>query len=175
MVHALLRMAGIDVNLPDSFGLTPLLWASVGGHTEVVQALLRAPGVDMNRADNQGQTPLHFACACCRLEVATMLVEAGAEVNSRDSNGESPLEVLCHGCGGVENCVQLLRGAAGPILKVLRLGGLPERIAADMAMECLCGRQRMAAMLLRAGANVLSDHPHIPFRPGLKGNVLCHG
>eukprot|EP00408_Alexandrium_pacificum_P006841 CAMPEP_0171214758 /NCGR_PEP_ID=MMETSP0790-20130122/31323_1 /TAXON_ID=2925 /ORGANISM="Alexandrium catenella, Strain OF101" /LENGTH=162 /DNA_ID=CAMNT_0011680503 /DNA_START=84 /DNA_END=572 /DNA_ORIENTATION=- len=32
----------VDINLPDSLGMTPLMWATRGGHIKVAAALLRA-------------------------------------------------------------------------------------------------------------------------------------
>ena len=42
--------AGADVNATDKDGYTPLHWAALRGHTEIVQALLEA-GADVNNSD----------------------------------------------------------------------------------------------------------------------------
>lgn len=47
----------VDVNDQDGDGWTPLTWASVYGHTEVVKRLL-ATGADPNRQTHLGGTPL---------------------------------------------------------------------------------------------------------------------
>ncbi len=46
MVQQLLD-AGVDTNVKDEYGWTPLYWASRGGHDTVVQQLLDA-GADTN-------------------------------------------------------------------------------------------------------------------------------
>merc|ERR1712232_1227011 len=40
----------VDINLPDSLGMTPLMWAAHGGHVKVVASLLRA-NADMGIVD----------------------------------------------------------------------------------------------------------------------------
>jgi len=40
----------IDINLPDTLGMTPLMWAAHGGHAPVVAALLKA-NADINLVD----------------------------------------------------------------------------------------------------------------------------
>ena len=64
----LLLDAGADPNMSDSWGLTPLHWASEPSTEDVDQAtamsvvkLLLNSGADPNKADKQGRTPLHSA------------------------------------------------------------------------------------------------------------------
>jgi len=149
VVQTLLRVPGIDVNHADYVDKqTPLLCASHCGHLEVARALLGAPGIEVDLANARGQTPLWCACVRGHAEVATALMEAGAGVHV-GPNGQSPLQALCEGRGGVPKRVRAVRAAAGPVLKLLVLGGLPQTLAVDILVHgYLDGWQAAVAMLL---------------------------
>ena len=59
----LLATPGIDVNLVDNDGWTPLLWAACEGHEGIVGQLLAVPGINVNVVDDDddGWTPLSIA------------------------------------------------------------------------------------------------------------------
>jgi ankyrin repeat protein len=65
------------VNKANIDGYTPIYWASVRGHLEVVQALIAA-GADVNKANKTGRTPISQASYNGRLEVVQALIAAGA-------------------------------------------------------------------------------------------------
>ena len=48
----------INPDKPDNNGQTPLLWASLNGHEEVVRLLLARDDVNPDKLDNNGRTPL---------------------------------------------------------------------------------------------------------------------
>lgn len=118
-VDALLD-AGADPNLAnqDREGNTAL--HGVSRHGGVVNATVEAGVRIMKRLlarkanprarNNNGATPLQFA-ANRRLELALLLLEAGADVNAADMNGSTPLHLAAH--GGNKAAAQLLldRGA----------------------------------------------------------------
>ena len=58
---------------------TPLIVASVMGHTQTIEALLRA-GADANLPDSEALTPLVWAVMGDRIESATTLLDNGAEI-----------------------------------------------------------------------------------------------
>lgn len=60
-VELILGQDGIDVNLKDEHGYTPLHIACQG-HPEVVKLLLAHNGIDINSKAGGGMTPLHVAC-----------------------------------------------------------------------------------------------------------------
>jgi ankyrin repeat protein len=64
----------------DEIARTPLHYAAVGGHIEVMRALLDA-GADVNAHEEAriGNTALREVAAECSLAVATVLIEAGAD------------------------------------------------------------------------------------------------
>jgi hypothetical protein len=90
-------------------GLTPLMWASMHGHTGIVKALLAA-GANANAADSSGETALIFACLFGHLEATRALVASGANVNAVDQHGRTPL-----------NCARGRTGQANPAIEALLL------------------------------------------------------
>lgn len=79
-----------DLNLRDSSGQTPLLWAVKGDHEAAVKLLVEK-GADVNLADSSGRTPLFWAAEKGHEAVVKLLVEKGAKLNSADSSGQAPL------------------------------------------------------------------------------------
>jgi ankyrin repeat protein len=69
------RLSGFD-----EIGKTPLHYAAAGGHIEIVKALLAA-GANVNANDPRvnGNTPLASIAGNCSLEMAELLVRAGAD------------------------------------------------------------------------------------------------
>ena len=77
-VKALLEQ-GQDPNVFDDMSWTPLHYAVRGNHLEMVRCLLAA-GADVNahNEDKIGDTPLGEVAANCPLDMAKLLVDAGA-------------------------------------------------------------------------------------------------
>ncbi|CAJ1367060.1 unnamed protein product [Effrenium voratum] len=71
---------------------TPLLYASAGGHLEVVECLLDA-GADKEKANNEGTTPLHVAAFLGHQAIVQCLMDAGADKDRADNEGRSPLHL----------------------------------------------------------------------------------
>ena len=88
-----------DVNTADNAGNTALHLASLRMRSEAVEHLIKL-GANLNAVNKQGETPLHtLAGAPTRgseaepklIEVADLLIAAGADVNVRAANGMTPL------------------------------------------------------------------------------------
>jgi len=71
---------GRDLNLFDDLDRTPLHYAAERGHWEVMAYLIKA-GADVNAHHESriGETPLGQVAGECSLEVAKMLIDAGAD------------------------------------------------------------------------------------------------
>lgn len=79
-----------SINLKDSDGRTPLIWAVDRGNLSAVEMLI-AKGAEINAKDQEGQTALHYATVCEQEEVAKYLFEHGADVSIPDNDGNTPL------------------------------------------------------------------------------------
>jgi len=89
---------GLDVNLGDHRGITPIFLAAKSGNLEMLRLLLSV-GADVNSRDAAGETPLfeavrkgdNVAAKSGNLEMLRLLLSVGADVNSKDAAGETPL------------------------------------------------------------------------------------
>ena len=68
-----------ECNVHDIYGATAMMWASIDGHTEIVNALLAA-GADVSATNNFGRTPLMLASIDGHTETVNTLLAAGAIV-----------------------------------------------------------------------------------------------
>ena len=79
---------GVDVDARDSYGRTPLMWAT--DDLGVVHYLVDK-GADVNAKDINGETPLMKAAFLGRLDVVRYLVGKGADVNAKSERGGTTL------------------------------------------------------------------------------------
>ncbi|GMF22262.1 unnamed protein product [Phytophthora fragariaefolia] len=127
-----LEVFGNDaLNLRDSEGYTPLIYAVSNGYVNVTECLLEADaGPDVK--DYFGRSPLHFALinmdAATREALVNILIQYDADVNMKDTDGDAPLHVSC-----VEDervaCTHLLL-TSGALICANALGNHPTHIAA---------------------------------------------
>ncbi|XP_070648233.1 SMC5-SMC6 complex localization factor protein 1 isoform X1 [Bos indicus] len=92
----LLSMPGIDINVKDNAGWTPLHEACNYGNTVCVQEILqRCPEVDL-LTQVDGVTPLHDALSNGHVEIGKLLLQHGGPVllQQRNSKGELPLDYV---------------------------------------------------------------------------------
>jgi ankyrin repeat protein len=71
-------------------GITPLLYASRDGRTEIARMLIAA-GAKVNLADTNKITPLLMATTNNQPDTADLLIQNGAEINAADFWGRTPL------------------------------------------------------------------------------------
>ena len=81
---------GVDPNMPiDQEGTTPLIYATVFNHKQIVQSLLEA-GADVNAQGGiGGSTALHAAVFAGRLDIARLLLDAGVAPKTPDYSGST--------------------------------------------------------------------------------------
>lgn len=85
----LLLEAGADVNVTNRNRMTALYMAVLGNHADVVE-VLAAHQADVNMADRAvGYTPLYLASKRGQVEIAKLLLQAGADVNAVAKDGSA--------------------------------------------------------------------------------------
>lgn len=85
--------AGIDPNVQDSSGNTPLAIATDYGRIEIVRVLLEA-GADPNLQDRSGHTPIIYTGRFGQIEIAELLIDYGADLNACDEEGRTVMNIL---------------------------------------------------------------------------------
>ena len=73
---------GLDVNIPDYYGCTPLYSQATFGMDTV--KLLYELGGDIQKSNRYGNTPLHMAAEYFRPNTVHFLIEKGADVNAKN-------------------------------------------------------------------------------------------
>ena len=82
---------GGAINESDEMRMTPLQWAVVMGHSEVVRTLLEK-GASIDHQHRDGGTALHSAAFFHHVEVVGILLENGADPNKENASGETALD-----------------------------------------------------------------------------------
>ena len=98
--------AGIEPNIVDENGRTPLMLAAFNGHTEIAERLLEA-GARLDLRDSTNRTAFMFACTGSNLKLITILHRRGASVNDIDSH-ESWTPLMFAAAEGHQDVVQYL-------------------------------------------------------------------
>ncbi|KAF4039340.1 IQ calmodulin binding motif-containing protein [Phytophthora infestans] len=119
------------LNLCDSEGYTPLIYAVSNGYLDATECLLEADaGPDVK--DYFGRSPLHFALitddSAAREALVNLLIQYDAEVNVKDTDGDAPLHVSCVDDARLA-CTHLLL-TNGALICANALGNHPTHIAA---------------------------------------------
>ena len=151
-VRELLSMRGIDVNLADPLGHTPLFFAVQERHMEVIRLLLAAPGINVNLTTKDGSSPLYYAAQQGFTEVVRLLLAApGIDINgSLLEEGSAPLTVAAE--LGRKGVVRLLLGMPNIAVDV-KSGSLQGTPLLGAAQNNHAG---IVALLLERGADVNS-------------------
>ena len=135
-----------SVNVADSRGMTPLLYASAFGSIESMRLLLDT-GADVNAKNFQDATALHWGAwdpARVRL-----LVEKGADVKARTKQGRTAL-IIAAGVAGSAESIELLLAKGADCKAGDEMGTTALHAAASR------GDNRMLRSLIDAGADVNS-------------------
>ncbi|MGC8669454.1 MAG: ankyrin repeat domain-containing protein [Chthonomonadales bacterium] len=89
---------------------TPLHWAALGRHPDVVRLLIEN-GADLNALGAGQKTALHQAVEQNDLATARILLESGADVNAVDDRGFTPLHIaLERGSGPLADLIRSYGG-----------------------------------------------------------------
>ena len=129
----------------DSYGRTPLSWASQGGHEAVVKLLLEND-VKADSKDNVSRTPLSYASQAGFKTTVELLLESGVEADSNDNFGRRPLSWAAE--HGHEAVVKYLLNSGNVDANS---GNLHDLTALSWA--AMKGHQGVAKLLLEHGVN----------------------
>ncbi|XP_058230754.1 SMC5-SMC6 complex localization factor protein 1 [Hemibagrus wyckioides] len=108
-VLQILSLPGVDANVKDHVGWTPLHEACNHGSTECVRALLQhCPGLHLD-SQVEGVSPLHDALLNQHTHIAKMLLRHAGSVllQLRDCSGHTPLDLV----SSAALCEELIRSA----------------------------------------------------------------
>ena len=106
MMKLLVNHYSVDVTVIDSFGYTPLHYASARGNRAAVEILLTSRKVEVNATDKQQNTPLHMACRLGDPWIVEKLLDAEANILHGNEEGVNPLHVACQ--EGLSEIVNLI-------------------------------------------------------------------
>ncbi|WP_265036680.1 ankyrin repeat domain-containing protein [Wolbachia endosymbiont (group A) of Anomoia purmunda] len=97
VLEYLVEEEGINFNVTDNLGSTPLHWAAYWRNNEVVEYLVEKQNVDINVTDNEGRTPLHWAAYHAKIDLVKYFIERGAEIKATKKYGNTPLHYALNG------------------------------------------------------------------------------
>ena len=148
-----IRRKETDIDATGSGDRTPLHWAAIGRHFEVVNLLLDA-GADVNASTSYGRTSLHQATRDGCVDMARLLLDAGADVDATDSGDRTPLHWAAIGIHS--ETVGLLLDAGANVNVRDSFGRTPLELAARD------GYDEVVSLLLDAGASPWNFYDIIP-------------
>lgn len=90
---------GLDINIPDYYGATPLYSQAILGRDTV--KLLLELGADIGKPNTYGEAPLHVAAEFFHPKTVKLLIDKGADVNAKNDRGQTPLDSVLTVCGGI--------------------------------------------------------------------------
>ena len=95
------------INQLDKDKRTAIFHAILAASKEVVVQLL-IDNPDLNWHDSKGWYPLHYAAQQYLVEIATLLIEAGADLEVKDDYGNTPLWRATFSSNGKGDIIELL-------------------------------------------------------------------
>jgi len=145
---------GVDVNIRDKHGDTPLHMASIAGNYHTARVLIEH-NADVHARDcRDGRTPLHEACLWGSISVVRLLIESGADINAQDDYEATALHYACW--GGHIDITRLLLDAGLDIMARRRMDGTKELWCPSyifpLDYACDDGSAKIVQLLLEAGA-----------------------
>ena len=95
-VQYIIEHEGIDKNLKDKYGETPLHIACRYGYIEIVEYLIEKAGANKEEVNGTGWTPLHYSASGGNLNIIQYLIEkAHVSNHPYDRDGKTPLHIAC--------------------------------------------------------------------------------
>ncbi len=156
-LSALLNANPAAVNARDSFGRTPLHYATVASETNAAKLLIQSKADVSALTTRQfpqyeadpfpaGWSPLHFAAMFGETEIISLLLQGGAAVDQPDAAGNAPLHFAAQ--QGWATAQTLLIAAHASLDATNHAGGTALRAAVES------GAAGNVELLLKAGAHL---------------------
>jgi len=144
---------GNDINAEGRYGRTPLFYAALTGHNEIMRYLLLS-GADPHKGASWkgGDTPIHIAAERGNLVGVQLLINSGALIDERNIARQTPLSLAAHNRQVTMVAFLLKQGAnvnAEDIMKAT-----PLAYPSGFVNNCRSNYQEVVEMLLNYGANV---------------------
>lgn len=141
---------GVDPNIPNNLGETPLMAASsffgsIFSSSETIEVLINA-GAQIDAVDNQGRSALFKAIKSNRIPLAVKLIEKGANVNLANSKGQYPF-MLAMEKENPELIKALIKAGAD-------LNFTNEEGRTPLMMLALVGKNELVEAFIEAGADI---------------------
>jgi len=141
---------GADPNTQDKKGMTALLYAARGGHTEVAELLI-SKGADLTVAEPGAHlTALHFCALRGHHDIAEALIAKGADMDAEDKTGNNPLHLAAH--SGHGDVAELLIMGGADVDR--RSTGRNTEGRTPLHVASQAGHADVAELLISKGADV---------------------
>ena len=95
---------GVDVNVRDNIGATPMHYAAYGGHTNVVTLLATEYGADVNPKSKNGLTPKRIAERAGQIVCVALIDWLTTKCAHFRSQCDVKATFKCTGCRSVSYC-----------------------------------------------------------------------
>lgn len=158
LIEKLVADGGVDVNIQDAMGCTPLIWACRGGHVPVLDYFIEK-GADVEAIGFGGMRPLHHAANNMKEPVIAVLLKAGANVLAKDDQGNEPLHWSA--ARGALSQAVLLIDNGGDLRSTNKSGSTP------LMKCCISGQAGCAERFLKLQPDCIADKDN-------EGNTAIH-
>ena len=118
IVNLLLEHKGIQINVANKDGNTPLSYAVFANKGSIVGTLIEH-GADVNYQDRLGNAPIMNALVYGHIDILNELIKAGADLNLKNNYGRTPLMFLVAKTSTVDTGSKIISN--GCILKMLEI------------------------------------------------------
>ncbi|CAN0047710.1 unnamed protein product [Lampetra planeri] len=187
-----LLKTGINPDLPNDDGQTPLFMAAITGQSQAVEQLLHC-GADPNRRSEDGATPMHAAAFSGCVPLLLAMLGAGGDLRLHDRGGRSPADWAAEAgprnqsqqhesrslisavtVAFVESCADIQELVGGHRVAIYRRGQQEEQ-----QLGALDARSRSCLRLENLGYGMVCTGPkgslgYAAFLPIIPENELCH-
>jgi ankyrin repeat protein len=180
---ALCQQSGIQMDCLDNEQHTPVHWASVSGHIDVLMCLAEY-GANMSSPDVNGAHPLHYAVQLCStavsggemnedmmvrgMECIRVLLDKGCHIDVRDNEERTPL-MWAVAADGMSNVCLLLAQHGADVNAHDSLGMTPLHVAVNTfhPTECVT-----LVSELGADVNAVDHNGHSPLFIAVSQNAV---